>query len=187
MEGWRTVFQHGTPDAHAIYGNLYDLRIGSRHELCERRPMETSRATSRTMGPRHSMTYEGVVNPDWLGSNNDFRASPRASRTRSQENDAVRNRRDGLQPERCNQSAAPNAVTFYVFDGEWQSPSPSCARRRGRQDQPANVHGVSWWNLRFRHAFGHGCAVPAVRRLLLRAQLAGLDTRSTIRQEEFES
>ena len=124
------------------------------------------------------------MNPDWIGSNNEFPGLTKGIEDAIEEKDPfatvamVYNRSAAI-------SQSPNAVTFYVFDGDDNLLHSSCARRRGRQNQPANVHGVSWWDLRLRHAFGHRCAVPAVRRVLLRAQLAGLDTRSTISRKGY--
>jgi len=103
----------GTPEAHAIYGNLGDLRIG-RDMNCVKSANGNIACYVTNYGPPPFVT--GAVNPDWVGSNNEFPGLTQAIEDAIAGHEPfatvamVYNRSAAL-----NQSA--NAVTFYVFKG----------------------------------------------------------------------
>jgi len=116
-----------TPEAHAVYGNLGDLRIG--------RDMNCVKSTTgNTAGniacyvtnygpapflgdPDNPSDPNNKVNIDWLGVDNNFPGLPGAVE------DAIRHNAPFATVAMVyNQAAAtsqsPNAVTFYVFGGD---------------------------------------------------------------------
>jgi cytochrome c5 len=107
----------GTPEAHAIYGNLYDLRI-ARDMNCVKSAANGNIACYVTnYGPPPFDKRNNVVNLMWLGLNNEF-----PGLTGGIEAAIVGDAPFATVAMVYNQSAArnnsPNAVTFYVFDGE---------------------------------------------------------------------
>ncbi len=103
----------GAPEAHAIYGNLGDLRIG-RDMNCVKSANGNIACYVTNYG--FPPFVNGAVNPDWVGSNNEFPGLTQAVEDAIAGHDPfatvamVYNRSAAL-----NQSA--NAVTFYVFKG----------------------------------------------------------------------
>ena len=174
---WRTVFQRtGAPDAHAIYGNLGDLRIG-RDMNCVKSANGNIACYVTNYG--FPPFVNGAVNPDWVGSNNEFPGLTQAVEDAIAGHDPfatvamVYNRSAAL-----NQSA--NAVTFYVFKGNGDRLPLPALDAEGGKSNPRMCMACHGGDVRLRHAFGQGCAVPAVRRLLLRAQpAAGIHARQS--------
>ena len=105
----------GAPAAQAIYGNLYDLRIG-RDMNCVTSPNGNIACYVTNYGPAPFDPATDAVNPLWLGANN-FPLLSQAI------DDAIAgNAPFATVAMVYNQNAAvnqrPNAVTFYVFRGD---------------------------------------------------------------------
>jgi hypothetical protein len=116
LSKWKRAngFPHtGRPDAHAIYGNLGDLRIGRDMNCVTSANGNIACYVTNYGPPPFDQAIDGV-NPVWLGVNN----FPRLGA-------AVEDARAGTAPFATvamvwNKNAAinrlPNAVTFYAFD-----------------------------------------------------------------------
>lgn len=106
-----------TPEAHAAYGNLGDLRIG-RDMNCVKSANGNIACYVTNYGPAPFLgPPDNKVNPDWLGANNDFPALPGAVE------DAINHNGPFATVAMVYNNAAatsqsPNAVTFYVFGGD---------------------------------------------------------------------
>jgi hypothetical protein len=112
---WKVANGFGTPDARAVYGNLGDLRI-ARDMNCLKSSSNGNIACYVTnYGPAIFDELHGVVNPDWLGSNN-F-----PGLTQGIEDAIAEHAPFATVAMVYNQSAAmnnsANTVTFYVFKG----------------------------------------------------------------------
>ena len=103
----------GTPEAHAIYGNLGDLRIG-RDMNCVKSANENIACYVTNYGPPPFVN--DAVNPAWTGPNNEFPAL-----TQAIEDAIVGHGPFATVAMVYNRNASisqnANAVTFYVFDG----------------------------------------------------------------------
>ena len=110
-----TVFRRtGTPDAHAVYGNLGDLQIG-RDMNCLKSANGNIACYVTNYGPPPFV--DGLVNPEWISPTGEF-----PGLTQGIEDAIARRGPFATVAMVYNRSAAinqsPNAVTFFVFDGD---------------------------------------------------------------------
>ena len=121
LDAWKLAngFPVGaTPDAHAIYGNAGDLRIGRDMNCVKSTTGNTAGNVAcyvTNYGP--APFVNGAENPDWAGEFHEFPALPQAVE------EAIDHSGPFATVAMVYNSAAAalnppaNAVTFYVFDG----------------------------------------------------------------------
>jgi hypothetical protein len=106
---------NGTSDAHAIYGNAPDLQI-ARDMNCVKSANGNIACYVTNYGPPPFDNVHRVVNPDWIGLNNEF-----PGLTGGIEDAITKDTPFATVAMVYNRSAAlsqsANAVTFYVFNG----------------------------------------------------------------------
>jgi cytochrome c5 len=106
----------GSPDAHAIYGNLGDLRI-ARDMNCLKSTNGNIACYVTNYGPPPFDGGQGVVNPAWLGSNN-FPGLTQGIEDAIMGNAPFATVAMVYNPSAAAVNQGANAVTFYVFDGK---------------------------------------------------------------------
>lgn len=102
-----------TPEAHAVYGNLGDLRIGRDMNCVSANGNIACYVTNYGPAP-----FVGQENIDWIGVNHDFPALPGAVKDASNQNGPFATVAMVYNGTAAAANPPTNAVTFYVFDGK---------------------------------------------------------------------